>query len=140
MIMDLQNRKLYLAYGMNTNKEGMRVRCPHAISLGKILVKDHQFKFKYHADAEYCEGAEMECALWSITPKCEQALDALEGYPVYYNKKNLVIEYMGMPSLAMIYFMNNGVEENPSREYYDSLVEGYLEHGMNLEQLNKELV
>jgi len=128
----------YLAYGMNTNLEDMAHRCPAARSLGKITLQDHALRFKYHADAEYAPGQEMECAIWSITSKCERALDALEGYPHYYNKKIVQVYFNSINVEAMIYCMTPGhVLGTPAQQYYNGVLKGYFQHDMNLEKLTR---
>ena len=127
--------KYYLAYGMNTNLSGMAERCPDATSVGKAVLDDHVFKFKYHADAEFSPGNSMECAVWLITDQCERNLDSLEGYPYYYDKKIVAVELDGKTISAMVYFMNNGEAQPPDSSYLDCLIEGYFQHGLNFEQL-----
>lgn len=125
--------KYYLAYGMNTNLASMAQRCPDSVSLGKVTLADHTLKFKHHADAEYCENAAMECALWIITEKCEKSLDSLEAYPYYYDKKTVQVPWQGKYIDAMIYFMIGRFDKisTPSQRYYDMLIQGYHQHGMN---------
>lgn len=125
--------KYYLAYGMNTNLASMAKRCPDSVSLGKVILPDHTFKFKHHADAEYCENSAMECALWVISEKCEKSLDSLEGYPYYYDKKTVQVPWQGRYIDAMIYFMTSTFDmpAKPSQSYYDMLIQGYHQHEMN---------
>lgn len=125
--------KYYLAYGMNTNLASMAQRCPGAVSLGKIMLLDHTFKFKHHADAEYVPNRVMECALWAITDECEKSLDALEGYPYYYDKKNVQVNWRGKNIEAMIYFMTNtfNMPAKPNQSYYDMVIQGYYQHEMD---------
>lgn len=125
--------KYYLAYGMNTNLAEMANRCPNAISLGKTMLVDHTFKFKYHADAEYARNRVMECALWSITDECEKSLDALEGYPYYYDKKMVRVPWQGKWIQAMIYFMKDSfnMPAQPNQNYLDMVIRGYHQHEMS---------
>ena len=128
--------KYYLAYGMNTNLAEMEYRCPAAESLGKVVLDNHKLAFKVHCDAEYKPGASMECALWRITDKCEQALDQLEGYPFYYDKKEVIVEHNGKTLRPMIYYMkDNTVLDMPSEHYLKMVTEGYREHNMNIKQI-----
>ncbi len=132
--------KYYLAYGMNTNLEGMRRRCPKAISLGSVILPDHTLKFKGCCDVEYTLGSDMECALWLLTDECEFALDILEGYPSYYNKKMVYVEKDGEIIQAMIYYMNPGHQLRiPSQYYLDMVVDGYDDHNMNVSQIEAAL-
>ena len=126
----------YLAYGMNTNLAGMAYRCPSAISIGKVTLNNHALRFKYHADAEHSPGDSMECALWSITEDCERNLDKLEGYPYYYEKKIVPVEFGDTEIEAMIYYMASATQiQTPDQEYYNSIIRGYYQHGMDLGNL-----
>lgn len=126
----------YLAYGMNTNLEGMARRCPLAISLGKVVLNDHALRFRFHADAECCPGADMECVLWDITSECEKSLDALESFPEYYKKKMVRVSFGGREIEAMIYYMasQEGLM-TPSQDYYNNVMIGYWQHGIDLSKL-----
>lgn len=129
-------RTYYLAYGMNTNLKGMKSRCPDAVWLGKVVLTDHKLQFKHHCDAQYDRNSEMECALWSITDKCEQSLDRLEGFPDYYLKKEVSVIWKGKSIRAMIYFMpNDNFLDFPSEYYFQLVVEGYKQNNMNLDIL-----
>lgn len=130
------NRTYYLAYGMNTNLDSMKSRCPDAISLGKVWLDDHKLQFKYFCDAEYHLGSKMPCALWSITDRCEKSLDRLEGYPDYYLKKEVSVKFENKTIKAMIYFMPSGNDVHfPSEHYFDTVVKGYKQHNMTLESI-----
>lgn len=132
--------KYYLAYGMNTNLDSMKRRCPKAISLGSVILPDHVLKFKGCCDVEYSLGQDMECALWSITDECEMSLDILEGYPSFYNKKTVYVEVNGDIIQAMIYYMNPGHQLGiPSQYYLDMVVDGYDDHNMNVSQIESAL-
>jgi gamma-glutamylcyclotransferase (GGCT)/AIG2-like uncharacterized protein YtfP len=79
----------------------------------------------------------MEGVLWEITPECEKALDKLEGYPYYYNKIDVVLEDN---TIAMAYIMNNkGPEIAPSVSYDNCLYEGYLAHGLDVDNLTAHI-
>ena len=125
--------KYYLAYGMNTNIEGMAVRCPNAISLGKVILDDHKLVFRTFCDIKPETGNSIECALWIITPQCEQSLDRLEGYPDFYGKKEVSVIYKNKPIKAMIYYMKDIHSLSaPSEHYLNSVVEGYYNHNMKI--------
>lgn len=132
--------KYYLAYGMNTNISSMATRCPAAQSLGKVTLKNHRLQFKYHCDVEFRPGAQVECALWLITDSCEKNLDQLEGYPFYYDKKEVVVEFNGQTVRPMIYYMKSvDTVDFPSQYYFDTVSQGYVEHNMSLDQLEQAL-
>jgi gamma-glutamylcyclotransferase (GGCT)/AIG2-like uncharacterized protein YtfP len=126
----------YLAYGMNTNLDSMKWRCPHARSLGKVTLNNHKLAFRTFCDIVYQPGAIMECALWEITDHCEMSLDALEGYPNFYGKKEVTVEYAGRKIIAMIYYMKDlHAIAPPSQQYLDTVADGYDDHDMDINQL-----
>lgn len=127
---------LYLAYGMNTNIEQMAYRCPSAISYGRYDITDHRLVFRGVADAVYSPGDTLQCVLWDITRNCEEALDMLEGFPYFYDKKEVEVEFMGIKDYAMMYYMVNPYNtSHPNHSYKEMLEEGYYVHGLDLEQI-----
>ena len=139
--------KYYFAYGMNTNLEQMAMRCPAAECIGQVVLSKHRFVFRLHADIEPCDDCEVAGVLWRITPDCERSLDALEGYPFYYNKKEVVVETFddetinGMTHfVAMTYYMSDQTTESlPSKSYYDCLVQGYGSNNIPIYQINQAI-
>lgn len=128
--------KYYVAYGMNTNLEQMRSRCPKSIALGKVILPNHTLAFKGCCDIVPTQGQDMECALWLITDECERSLDQLEGYPFSYDKKEVLVEYDGQKIWAMVYHMHEGSElASPSRYYLNLVLDGYEDFNMDLEQV-----
>ena len=130
----------YLAYGMNTNRQQMSWRCPKARNLGAVTLKDHKLAFKGCCDVIEEPDSAMKCVLWDITPECERALDLLEGYPVYYDKKQVKVKYKGRTINAMIYYMADKEKvDYPSDSYLTMVTEGYLQHNIGLEQVEQAL-
>lgn len=136
-----QTRKYYLAYGMNTNLSSMSSRCPSAELLGKVTVPGHRLCFKNHCDVVVDKNSSLECVLWSITQECEHSLDILEGYPDYYTKKNLTVDFQGKLIQAMIYHMRDRAQESlPSQNYLDLVVQGYAENNLDSEQIKQAIL
>jgi len=130
----------YFAYGMNTNKRQMAVRCPQAQSLGPAKLPEHEFRFSIHADIIPNPEFDTEGVLWEITDECERALDALEGFPTYYEKKMVNVLYDGEWVEAMVYYMTGDLPDDyPSDGYLEMLFEGYAEHGVNDDQIHDSL-
>lgn len=133
-------KKLYAAYGMNTNLEQMQLRCPTARSLGSAVLPGHRFEFKGFATVDADVTQDCAVVLWEIYPTDEAALDRLEGYPMYYNKKEVDVLYRGEVVTAMTYFMHDDETlHSPSQSYYDMVAEGYQAHGIDVDQLNDAL-
>lgn len=127
---------LYFAYGMNTNTENMAWRCPAAVSHGHAILLDHLFRFSGPADVVKCSDSYVDGVLWTITPQCLDALDILESYPRYYNRRYKKVLYQGRVYNAMTYYMQPGqLDSPPSDGYFRMVLEGYKEHGVPTEQL-----
>ena len=137
--------KYYFSYGMNTNIEEMARRCPKAKCLGRVLLSNYKFVFRYHADIEPCNNKEVIGVLWQITSQCEQALDSLEGYPYYYGKQEVIVKTRdgeninGMTHFnAMVYSMNNQTTtDNPKKSYYNCLIDGYTANKISTNQIGR---
>ena len=119
----------YFAYGMNTNRSSMTWRCPGAISFGAARLRDHEFRFSHHADVVASPGESVDGVLWLIDEDHLADLDALEGYPSYYGRAVLPVEYQGNIIMAECYRMQSGnIDGGPSRGYLDMIFQGYQEH------------
>jgi gamma-glutamylcyclotransferase (GGCT)/AIG2-like uncharacterized protein YtfP len=130
----------YFAYGMNTNLGQMANRCPNARSLGSATLMGHEFRFARHADIIPDPEFVTQGVLWEITPECELSLDALEGYPTYYQKKIVRVLYNNKSVECMTYYMTGDLpDEYPSDGYLEMLFEGYKEHNVDTNQLYSSL-
>ena len=100
----LMQKKIYFAYGANTNKQAMARRCPKAKPIGAGHIVNYKLKFNNVADIVKVEDHihDVPCVIWEITPDCEKALDRFEGFPSLYRKVD-VEGYMGEN-----YFYENG--------------------------------
>ena len=128
--------KLYFAYGMNTNPNEMALRCPGAVALGPAILSGYRFEFKSFATIVPNPTESVEGVLWSITESDESALDMLEGYPEFYDKKTVSVEHKNQPYIAMTYIMNPKEHgHGPSDGYYKMVSEGYQHFGLRQQQL-----
>ena len=127
---------LYFAYGMNTNTQGMAQRCPAAVSFGRAQLLGHRFRFAGPADVQRDRHCDVEGVLWDITDECLQALDCLEGYPYFYNRKWALVRFQDQEVQALVYYMQPGNRNAPPSDgYFDMVLEGYTEHGVSAHQL-----
>ena len=127
---------LYFAYGMNTNRSEMAQRCPGALSLGHARLVDRIFRFATHADVVKCKGSYVDGVLWTIDDFHLNALDRLEGYPYYYNRRSLRVAHNDRIVVAETYYMQPGnLDSLPSQGYFDLVVEGYNQHNIPLDQV-----
>jgi len=127
---------LYFAYGMNTNRSEMAQRCPGALSLGHARLVDRIFRFATHADVVKCRDSYVDGVLWTIDDFHLNALDRLEGYPYYYNRRSLRVAHNDRIVMAETYYMQPGnLDSLPSQGYFDMVVEGYNQHNIPLDQV-----
>ena len=128
--------KLYFAYGMNTNQEQMSLRCPGAKPLGRAVLSGYRFEFKSFATIVPSLRDSVEGVLWTITETDEFALDMLEGYPEFYNKKIVSVDHKDQSYIAMTYIMSPREQSYPPTDgYYSMVSEGYQQFGLSQNQL-----
>lgn len=137
--------KLYIAYGSNMDEEQMANRCPDAQLLGTAEVEGYRLLFKGSKTGAYATiEPEEECRVpvlvWKISEADEKMLDRYEGFPRFYYKKELEIEFEGERTTAMVYIMH---EENPlgipSRRYQEVLSNAYRKFGFDSAVLKRAL-
>lgn len=116
----------YLAYGMNTNRDQMAMRCPNAKPMGGFYLPKHRLIFRGVADFRYDEDMVLPVVAWEITEDCLKALDILEGYPRFYDRYKINGEWF-------IYDMNGNKNQisTPSKYYYECIELGYKHFGLD---------
>jgi gamma-glutamylcyclotransferase (GGCT)/AIG2-like uncharacterized protein YtfP len=131
---------LYFAYGMNTNLDSMRTRCPEAECLGPAELVDYQLEFAHHCNVKPGPGSQVPGLLWSITERDLDSLDITEGYPYYYTREGAVVEHAGETKLAIVYTMTGATKPSPPGEMYWNLVQsGYQENKISQRELVRAL-
>jgi len=132
-------KKYYLAYGSNLNRNQMRMRCPGAKPLGTAVIEDYRLLFKGSKTGAYltiepAAGHYVPVAVWQVTESDEKALDRYEGYPTFYYKADLKITYKGIISnqvrtcRAFVYIMHEDRSIGiPSTYYVSTCAQGYLD-------------
>tara|TARA_R110000850_G_scaffold45442_1_gene115097 strand:+ start:309 stop:791 length:483 start_codon:yes stop_codon:yes gene_type:complete len=125
--------KLYFSYGSNLNVSQMATRCPNAIQLGSTYLPNWRLVFRGVADIEPSRNVDdlLPVGVWEITDECEKSLDIYEGFPRLYGKTHVI----GM----MTYTMNTKSIAPPSRGYFNSILEGYKDFGLNTNHLYEAL-
>lgn len=135
--------RYYLAYGSNLNVRQMRFRCPTALVVGKGVIKDYRLLFKGSKTGSYltiekAKGYEVPVVVWKVDEACEESLDRYEGYPSFYYKKEIEIDFKSIKkglqrhSKAFVYIMHEERELGiPSRGYVEVCLEGYRTFGFN---------
>ena len=140
----MQTTYFYLSYGSNCNFEQMAKRCPGAIKVGNVKLTGSRLAlrrsfFTIIRD----ENVETECAVWKITSENIESLDRYEGYPVFYDKKQVMLKMDDGKSIeALIYVMQPQYERDytlPTRKYQRICRAGYADCQMDLKQLEDAL-
>ena len=76
--LNLQTR-LYFAYGANMPIELMQWRCPDAIPIGSIMLRDWRLVFCHHATIEPAPGHTVPGCLWNITSGLDLSFTEMLG-------------------------------------------------------------
>ena len=133
--------RLYIAYGINTNQDSMKYRCPNAKFMGTGTLKGYKLAFKGYENNSYAtiekdEKSSLDVALWLITQSDEERLDHYEDYPELYRKEIIKVEIGNSNLDGLVYIMNDGYNlALPSEDYFNEIVEGYAQCGLNTEPL-----
>lgn len=139
---------LYCAYGSNMNTEQMKWRCPKAAVVGTGFIPNYLLMFRGKYDSAFAtiqpdytsergKGKGVPVVVWEITESDEAALDRYEGYPKFYGKEKIKV-YMndGKKVEAMVYIMSKGHEVGiPSGTYFNTILDGYQDNGIDTEYL-----
>ena len=103
-------RKIYLAYGSNMSEVQMAQRCPDATFAGTGKIYGYELLFKgsmtgCYATIEKKEEAFVPVVLWRISAADERRLDVYEGFPRFYGRAVVRVEFRGRTVDAMLYEM-----------------------------------
>ena len=135
---------LYLAYGSNCNFERMSERCTGAKMIKNVKVAGYRLAFRRgYATLIEDTSAETTFAVWELTPAHFINLDRYEGYPYFYDKKNIPIEISpGETVDALAYVVQERFLNNynlPSAGYISTCRTGYANCRIDPAQLNNAL-
>lgn len=119
----------YLAYGANMDVEMMAKRCATAKFLGTGILDGYRLLFKgvepsAYATIERWDGFKVPFVLWEISAADEVALDHYEGYPKFYGKQVIQIEFGGEKILAMFYAKDEELAIGQPMTHYVEVLEG----------------
>jgi len=133
---------LYWAYGRNLSEAAMRDRCPRAVKLGPLTIRDSQLVFRGVADVVLKKGWETPGGLWWISGQCEETLDAYEGARSRFYLKRYFpsVKAYGKKHKCLFYQMqaSQGIMP-PTQEYYEAIRQGYADFGLDLGALQEAL-
>jgi len=140
-------KRYYLAYGSNLNIRQMRYRCPTAKPIGITAISDYELLYKGSGTGAYLtiepkKDGLVPIAVWEVTEADEKRLDAYEGCPTFYYKKELHLPVKlrnGKTKKvdAFIYIMHEERRHGlPSLAYIRTCEEGYRNFGFDTKFLD----
>ena len=149
---DINQKRLYIAYGSNMSIDQMNIRCPGAILAGVGILKGWRLMYKMSCTGAYAtiekqKGFNIPVVLWLIDDYHELMLDQYEGCPRHYYKQrvkvNNIINYTDdvIPSTGIIYILPEDRAFNtPSYRYYSILQDAYDMFGFDMDILEDSLI
>lgn len=127
----MSKKQLYIAYGSNINLEQMAYRCPHSKVIGTSEIKDFELEFRGVATIVPNKGASVPVLIWELDERVLPNLNRYEGYPRFYRQENMSFELNGKVCTGMAYLINYGELSPPSSRYYNTILQGYKENGLD---------
>lgn len=127
----MSKKQLYIAYGSNINLEQMAFRCPHSKIVGVSEIKDFELEFRSVATIVPKENMKVPVLIWELDERDLPTLNKYEGYPSFYRQEKMKFEMDGKMCEGMAYLMNHGEISPPSPKYYDTILQGYRENGLD---------
>ncbi|MCM1226686.1 MAG: gamma-glutamylcyclotransferase [Clostridium sp.] len=135
----MQKKQLYIAYGSNINLGQMAYRCPHSRVVGTSEIKNFELEFRGVATIVPKENASVPVLIWELDERDLPILNRYEGYPRLYRQEEMPFELDGKSYKGMAYLMNHGEISPPSQQYYNTILQGYRENGLDESYLQKAL-
>lgn len=133
----------YVAYGSNMNLRQMKHRCPNSSVVCNGVLIGWKLVFNVHADIIYTGKEEdvVPVVLWNIDKSDWKSLDMYEGFPKYYIKENVKVSIDKGDVDAVVYVMTNNRKgiALPTRYYFETILTGYKENGINTKTLYEAL-
>ena len=135
----MSKKQLYIAYGSNINLEQMAYRCPHSKVVGTSKIKDFELEFRGVATIVPKENMKVPVLIWELDERDLPMLNRYEGYPSLYRQEKMSFELNGRSCEGMVYLMNRGAISPPDPQYYDTILQGYRENGLDESYLETAL-
>lgn len=135
----MSKKQLYIAYSSNINLEQMAYRCPHSRVVGTSEIKDFELEFRGVATIVPKENSSVPVLIWELDERYLPILNRYEGYPRLYRQEKMPFELNGQSYEGMAYLMNRGKISPPSQQYYNTILQGYRENGLDESYLQKAL-
>lgn len=135
----MSKKQLYIAYGSNINLEQMAYRCPHSKVVGTSEIKDFELEFRGVATIVPKKNMKVPVLIWKLDERDLHILNRYEGHPHLYRQEKMSFELNGKSCIGMAYLMNRGEISPPSPQYYNTILQGYRENGLDESYLETAL-
>ena len=126
---------LYVAYGSNMSLDQMAYRCPKSKVVGNGKLYGWKLVFNVHADIVKADkDSFVPVVVWDIDDDDWAMLDIYEGYPEYYIRTGVTVNFdNGHVDIAIVYIMANKHKGicPPSQSYFDCIEQGYIDNGID---------
>jgi gamma-glutamylcyclotransferase (GGCT)/AIG2-like uncharacterized protein YtfP len=135
---------LYFAYGHNTFSDRLHSLIPSAKFIATGTLKGFSMYFEQYANIRMQEGSEVKGVVWEFEEKYLKKLDGYEALHQDYNTIPVEVRVKNTSVECIAYIMDPKFEtkklhKKPNKEYIDTLIDGYKEHGLPLEQIKVAL-
>ena len=143
--MIVMNERFYIAYGSNMSEVQMAQRCPDAALIGTGKIQGYELLFKgsltgCYATIEEKDDAFVPVVIWRISAADERRLDAYEGFPRFYYKKDVEVETDDGTIRGLVYIMHENRQFGiPEDWYYQNMERDYHKFGFDLSILRDGL-
>lgn len=77
------------------------------------------------------ENASVPVLIWELDERDLPVLNKYEGWPKLYRQERMIFELNGKACMGMAYLMNRGTISPPSPQYYNTILQGYQENGLD---------
>ena len=130
--------ELYFAYGHNTNEKLLEKLSPHAHILGRASVDGYKYVMRQYSDIIKDDNSTVQGILWSI-PKDREG--PINKYEEYYHRLHINVNYKGKQYKAFAFQIDKKHYDGktPSKEYIETIKDGYKENNIPLSQLDTAL-
>lgn len=135
----MSKKQLYIAYGSNINLEQMAYRCPHSKVVGVSEIKGFELEFRGVATIVPKKNMKVPVLIWELDERDLPVLNKYEGFPSFYRQEKMPFEMDGKSYEGMAYLMNRGTISPPSPQYYNTILQGYRENGLDESYLETAL-
>ena len=114
-----------------------RLSCWHCV--GDSEIKDCELEFRGVATIVPKENASVPVLIWELDERDLPILNRYEGWPRLYRQEKMSFELNGKTCEGMAYLMNCGEISPPSQQYYNTILQGYRENGLDESYLQTAL-